>query len=270
MPAFEHEMNPAPDYTPRHPGSGRLKGKVALITGGDSGIGRAVAVLFAREGAKVAIAFLDEGEDARETQRLVEAENSQCLLIEGDIGIRQNAFAAVEKTVERFGSLDILVNNAAQQWLDQDLAELSEERLRRTFDSNVMSYFFCTQAALPHLSEGDAIICTSSVNAFQGMGALVAYSSTRGASLAFARSMAQQLADRKIRVNAVAPGPIWTPFIPGTLPAEQVEGFGSGTLMKRPGQPWEVATSYLFLASSDSNYMTGQTLHPNGGYIVGG
>ncbi|MEE4210695.1 MAG: SDR family oxidoreductase [Parvularcula sp.] len=269
MPAFEHEMDPPPDYAPRHPGSGKLKGKVALITGGDSGIGRAVAVLFAREGAKVAIAYLDEDTDAKETERLIKEENGQCLLIKGDVGDRAHAFEAVKKTVERFGGLNILINNAAQQWLDADLTELDEGTLRKTFDSNVMSYFFCTQAALEHLGEGDSIICTTSVNAFKGNGGLISYSSTRGASLAFARSMALNLADKGIRVNAVAPGPIWTPFIPGTMPADDVEGFGKQTTMKRPGQPWEVATSYLFLASSDGNYFTGQTLHPNGGYVVG-
>ena len=268
MPADEHAMDPAPDYAPRHPGTGKLDGKVALITGGDSGIGRAVAVLYAREGAKVAIAYLNEGRDAEETKRLVEAEGSECLTIPGDLGVKANATAAVEKTIERFGGLNVLVNNAAEQWMDEDLTELSEERLRETFDSNVMSYFFCTQAALPHLEEGDSIICTTSVNAFKGNDFLISYSSTRGASLAFARSMAQNLAEKGIRVNAVAPGPIWTPFIPGTLPAEQVEGFGQQTPMGRPGQPWEVATAFLFLASTDGNYYTGQCLHPNGGMVV--
>ena len=269
MPADEFKMDPAPDYAPRHPGSGKLEGKTALITGGDSGIGRAVAILYAREGANVAIAYLDEDRDAEETKRLVEAEGGECLLIPGDVGVKANAFAAVAKTAERFGGLNILVNNAAQQWIDEDLTTLEEDTLRKTFDSNVMSYFFCTQAALEHLSEGDSIICTTSVNAFQGMGSLIAYSSTRGASLAFARSMALNLADKGIRVNAVAPGPIWTPFIPGTMSADQVEGFGAETTMGRPGQPWEVATAYLFLASSDGNYYTGQCLHPNGGFVVG-
>ena len=176
----------------------------------------------------------------------------------------------MQKTIEQFGQLDILINNAAMQWLDDDLTQLDEETLRKTFDSNVMSYFFCSQAALPHLKEGASIVNTSSVNAFAGMASLVAYSSTRGASLAFTRSLAKQLAEKKIRVNSVAPGPIWTPFIPGTMPADQVEDFGSETLMGRAGQPWEVATAYLFLCSSDGSYYTGQTLHPNGGSIVGG
>jgi len=270
MPAHEHEMTPAPDYAPRHPGVGKLKGKVALITGGDSGIGRAVSVLFAREGAKVAIAYFDEDKDAEETKRLVEAEGSTALLLRGDLGVKETATRAVEETVKHFGQLDILINNAAMQWMDKDLTELSEETLRRTFDSNVMSYFFCTQAALPHLKEGASIVNTSSINAFAGNSALISYSSTRGASLAFSRSMAQNLVGKGIRVNTVAPGPIWTPFIPGTMPAEMVEDFGSQVPMGRAGQPWEVATAFLFLCSSDGNYYNGQTLHPNGGMIVGG
>ena len=269
MPAHEHKMEPSPDCMPKHKGADKLKDKVALITGGDSGIGRAIAVLFAREGAKVAICYLEEDKDAEETKRLIEEEGGEALLIPGDIADKDRAFDAVNKTVDTFGGLNILINNAAQQWMHQDLKELDEETLRRTFDSNVMSYFFMTQAALEHLSEGDSIINTTSVNAFAGMGALTSYSTTRGASLAFSRSMADQLVDQGIRVNSVAPGPIWTPFIPGTMPAEAVEGFGEQTPMGRAGQPWEVATCYLFLASSDGNYITGQTLHPNGGMIVG-
>lgn len=269
MPADEYKMDPAPDYMPRHPGVGKLKGKVALITGGDSGIGRAVSVLFAREGAKVAIAYLNEDKDAEETRRLVEAEGSEALLIPGDLGVKEHATEAVEKTVAQFGQLDILINNAAMQWIDEDLTELSEERLRRTMDSNVMSYFFCTQAALPHLKEGACIVNTTSVNAFKGNDSLIAYSTTRGASLAFSRSMASNLVDKGIRVNAVAPGPVWTPFIPGSMPADMVEDFGSSSPMGRAGQPWEIATAFLFLASSDGSFFTGQTLHPNGGMIVG-
>ena len=269
MPADEYKMDPAPDYAPRHPGVGKLKGKVALVTGGDSGIGRAVSVLFAREGAKVAIAYLEESRDAEETKRLVEAEGSEALLIAGDLGTKENCEKAVQATVDAFGQLDILINNAAQQWLDEDFAELDEEKIERMIASNIKAYMFCTQAALPHLKEGSSIINTSSVNAFAGMGSLVTYSMTRGASLAFSRSMSSNLAEKGIRVNTVAPGPIWTPFIPGTMPAEEVEDFGSGTPMGRAGQPWEVATAYLFFASSDGSYYTGQTLHPNGGKVVG-
>jgi NAD(P)-dependent dehydrogenase (short-subunit alcohol dehydrogenase family) len=269
MPADEHEMRPAPDYAPRHAGVGKLRGKVAFVSGGDSGIGRAVSVLFAREGARVAIAYLEEDRDAEETRRLVEAEGSEALLIAGDLGEKGHAEAAIERTVAHFGRLDVLVNNAARQYVDEDFAKLSEERIRTMLDSNVLSYMFCTQAALPHLKEGAAIVNTTSVNAFKGNDSLITYTVTRGASLAFTRAMAANLVDRGIRVNAVAPGPIWTPFIPGTMPAEKVEDFGSQVPMGRAGQPWEVATAFLFLASDDGSYFTGQTLHPNGGVVVG-
>ena len=270
MPADEFKMEPAPDYMPRFAGVGKLKGKTALITGGDSGIGRAVAVLFAREGANVAIAYLNEDKDARETQRLVEAEGAKALLIPGDLGDKANAEAAVAKTVETFGGLDILVNNAARQWVDgADFADFSEDKIRAMIETDVMSYIWCAQAALPHLGEGDAIINTTSVNAFHGHGTLLTYSTAKGANLAFSRSLAQKLAGKGIRVNAVAPGPIWTPFIPGSMSADKVKSFGKKVPMKRPGQPWEVATAYLFLASSDGSYYTGQTLHPNGGMVVG-
>jgi len=269
MPADEHRMDPAPDYEPRFPGVGKLQGKVALITGGDSGIGRAVSVLFAREGARIGIVYLREDRDAETTRQLVEREGSEALLIKGDIGEKGFATKAVASTVEAVGGLDIRVNNAAQQYFSDDLTEIDEQQIRRTFDSNVMGYFFMTQAALEHLSEGDAIINTASVNAFKGNPVLVDYSSTRGAITAFSRSMALQLLDRGIRVNCVAPGPIWTPFIPGSMPPDKVEGFGANAPMGRAGQPWEVATSYLFLATQESNYFTGQTLHPNGGKIVG-
>jgi len=270
MPADEHEMTPAPDYTPRYPGSGRLDGKVALVTGGDSGIGRAVSVLFAREGAKVAIAYLDEQEDAEKTKRLVEAEGAEALLLPGDLAEKAHARKVVEDTVERFGKLDVLVNNAARQWAAEDVRDIDEKQLRATFDSNVMAVFFVTQAALEHLKEGAAIVNTASVNAYRGNATLIDYSSTRGAIVAFSRSMAVQLMDKGIRVNTVAPGPIWTPFIPGGMPEEKVEDFGTQSPMGRAGQPWEVATSFLFLACDDSSYMSGQTLHPNGGDIIGG
>lgn len=269
MPAHEYKMDPAPDYTPRHPGVGKLKGKRAIITGGDSGIGRAVAVLFAREGANVGIIYLDEDRDAEETVSLIEAEGAEGYAIKADIGDRKQAFDAVEDLAAKLSGIDILVNNAAQQWLELDMAEITEDHLRRTFDSNVMGYFFCTQAAKEHIPEGGSIINTASVNAFKGNAALISYSSTRGAITAFSRSIAAQMVDDGIRVNCVAPGPIWTPFIPGTLPEQMVEGFGKQVPMKRAGQPWEVATSYLFLASDDASYFTGQTLHPNGGMIVG-
>ena len=269
MPADEHKMDPAPDWHPRHPGVGKLKGKRAIVTGGDSGIGRAVSVLFAREGATVGIIYLNEDRDAEDTAEAVRKEGAEAHLRRADIGRRDEAFAAIEDLAEKMGGLDILVNNAAQQYVATDLRDIPEEQLRRTFDSNVMGYFFCTQAALDHIPEGGAIVNTASVNAFKGNDTLVDYSATRGAITAFSRSVAKQVVKKGIRVNCVAPGPIWTPFIPGSMPAERVEDFGSHVPMGRAGQPWEVATSFLFLASDDGNYFTGQTLHPNGGTIVG-
>jgi len=268
-PGREHEMNPAPDYKPRYPGSGRLKGKATLITGGDSGIGRATAVLFAREGADVAIAYLDEHQDAEEAKRLVEAEGARCILIPGNLREKRNCTAAVEKTVEAFGKLDVLVNNAAHQEQAEDLREISEEQLAKTFETNIYAYFYMTQAALDHLKEGSAIVNVTSVNSYKGNDTLIDYSSTKGAITAFTRSMASNLVEKGIRVNGVAPGPIWTPFIPIAMDEEQVASFGSQVPMKRAGQPNEVATALLFLACEDSSYFTGQVLHPNGGTIVG-
>lgn len=270
QPAYEGPMTPAPEYMPRYPGSGRLRDKVALVTGGDSGIGRAVSVLFAREGAQVAIVYLNEHEDAETTKRAVEEEGSEALLISGDQRDRDFCFAAVRKTVEHFGKLNILVNNAAYQMEQEDIRGISEEQLKRTFETNVYGYVYFVQAALDHLDQGDVIINTTSVNAYKGNDHLIDYSLTRGASQNLTRSMAQALTEKGIRVNGVAPGPIWTPFIPGSMPAEHVEGFGEHVPMGRPGQPNEVAPCYLFLACEDSSYMSGQVLHPNGGVIVGG
>lgn len=263
-------MNPAPDYTPRYPGSGRADGKVAIVTGGDSGIGRASAVLLAREGAKVAILYLDEDKDAQEAKRAIEAEGSECLLIAGDVRDKSFCTRAVDDVVSRFGSLDILVNNAAHQSQEGDLEKLSEAELAKHFETNVYGYVFMMQAALPHLREGSAIVNVTSVNSYKGNDSLIAYSSTKGAITALTRSMASNLVEKKIRVNGVAPGPIWTPFIPMSMPEEQVAEFGSQAPMGRAGQPNEVAPSVLFLACEDSSYMSGQVLHPNGGMIVGG
>jgi NAD(P)-dependent dehydrogenase (short-subunit alcohol dehydrogenase family) len=258
-------MQPRPDYEPRFAGSGRLDDKVAVITGGDSGIGRAVAVLFAREGADVAVLYLDEGEDARETVRLVEREGRACLAIAGDVGDPGFCAKAIEQVMDRFGRIDVLVNNAAEQHPQKDVAEVTPEQIERTFRTNIFGYFFVTQAALPHLKPGSAIVNTTSVTAYRGSPDLLDYSATKGAIVAFTRSLAKKLVGRGIRVNGVAPGPIWTPLIPSTFPKDKVASFGADTPMKRPGQPNEVAACFLFLACEDASYITGSVLHPNGG-----
>ena len=270
VPGHEHEMRPAPEYGPRYPGSDRLKGDVAVITGGDSGIGRAVAVLFAREGAKVAIIYYDEHEDAKTTASEVEAEGGECLLIAGDQADAQFCRDAAAQVVERFGKIDILVNNAAVQKGYESLTDIPDEWLERTVRVNSLGYIFMTKAFLPHLGEGARIVNTTSINAFRGNASLIDYSTTKGANLAFTRSMASNLVDKGIRVNAVAPGPVWTPFIPSGMDADSVEGFGESAPMGRAGQPNELAPAYLFLACQDSSYVTGQTIHVNGGMIVGG
>jgi NAD(P)-dependent dehydrogenase (short-subunit alcohol dehydrogenase family) len=270
QPGSQEDMTPQPQSQPTHPGSGRLEGKVALITGGDSGIGRAVAIAMAREGASIAIAYLDEHEDAQETIRLVEAEGREAIAIAGDQGYEEHCRMVVEKTVERFGRLDILVNNAAEQHECDDITEISAEQLERTFRTNVFGYFFMTKAALPHLEKvRGTIVNSTSVTAYKGSPKLLDYASTRGAIVAFTRSLAKGLLDRGIRVNGVAPGPIWTPLIPASFDEERTASHGSSAPMERAGEPNEVAPSYVFLASADAAYMSGQILHPNGGTIVG-
>ncbi|WP_448559680.1 SDR family oxidoreductase [Tistrella mobilis] len=268
QPGREHEMSPAPDYMPRFPGTGRLKDKVALITGGDSGIGRAVAIGMAREGADIAILYLNEHRDAEETVRLVEAEGRQAMHIAGDVGDEAVCRRAVGEVVKTFGRLDVLVNNAAEQHEVKDFTDLAAEQLERTFRTNVFGYFFMTKAALEHLPEGGAIVNTTSITAYQGYPSMVDYASTRGAIVAFTRSMSKLLVDRKIRVNAVAPGPIWTPLIPASFPPDKVAEHGGSAPMGRAGQPNEVAACHVFLASEEASYMSGQVLHPNGGTIV--
>ena len=271
QPGLESEMRPQPQSkNPNYRGSGKLQGKVALITGGDSGIGRAVAIAYAREGADVAIAYFNEHDDAEETAKLVKAEGRRCLTVAGDIGDEQFCRDLVAQTVKEFDRLDILVNNAAEQHPQTSLEDISAEQLERTFRTNIFSYFYVTKAVLKHLPEGGAIINTSSVTAYRGSHHLIDYAATKGAIVSFTRSLAQSLAEKGIRVNGVAPGPIWTPLIPASFPADKVETFGSDVPLGRAGQPEEVAPSYVFLAADDSSYMTGQFLHPNGGEIING
>jgi NAD(P)-dependent dehydrogenase (short-subunit alcohol dehydrogenase family) len=271
QPGLQTEMNPQPvSEDPNYQGSGKLKNKVALISGGDSGIGRAVAIYFAKEGADVAIIYLNEHEDAEETKRQVEQEGRQCLLIAGDIGDEHFCKQAVKQVVDAFGQLDILVNNAAEQHPQNSLLNITSQQLEKTFRTNVFGYFYLTKAALPYLKEGSSIINTSSITAYEGHEQLLDYSATKGAVVTFTRSLAKSLVQKGIRVNGVAPGPIWTPLIPSTFSSDQVATFGSNTPMKRPGQPEEVAPSYVFLASDDSSYITGQMIHVNGGKIVNG
>jgi NAD(P)-dependent dehydrogenase (short-subunit alcohol dehydrogenase family) len=269
-PGIEGKMKPAPVSKPAEDLSGKLKGKVALITGGDSGIGRAVAELFAKEGADIAIAYLSEDKDAVETQHAVEDYKRKCVLISGDLSQQKNCKLAVDKVIKKFGRIDILVNNAAVHYESKKLEDISADQLVKTFATNIFSYFWVTQAALPQMPEGACIINTASVTAYRGSGTLIDYASTKGAIVSFTRSLAANLIERKIRVNGVAPGPIWTPLIVSTFDPKKVADFGSDVPMERAGEPAEVAASFLFLASNDSSYMTGQFLHPNGGEIVNG
>jgi NAD(P)-dependent dehydrogenase (short-subunit alcohol dehydrogenase family) len=270
-PGLETAMRPKPVADDaKYKGAEKLKGKVALITGGDSGIGRAVAVAFAKEGADVSIVYLDEHEDARETERLVKKHGRKCLLIPGDIGYESFCRDAVERTVKELGRLDCVVNNAAEQHPQDDITGIDREQLERTFRTNVFGMFFVTKAAVPHLKKGSTIINTASITAYEGNPMLIDYASTKGAIVAFTRSLSESLIKKGIRVNGVAPGPIWTPLIPSTFPPDKVAKFGTDTPMGRVGQPEEVANCFVFLASDDSSYISGQMLHPNGGQVVNG
>jgi len=268
QPGIESEMHPRPEFKPRFEGSGRLEGKVAVITGGDSGIGRAVAVGMAREGASIAIVYLDEHEDAAETVRLVREEGGNAIKIAGDIGSEAFCETAIKETIDALGKIDILVNNAAEQHVTKEPLEIEAEQLERTFRTNVFGYFFMTKMALRHMPPGSTIINTTSITAYRGSKELIDYAATRGAIVAFTRSLALALVEKNIRVNAVAPGPIWTPLIPASFDAERVAKHGDSTPMKRPGQPNEVASCHVFLATEEASYITGQVMHPNGGAIV--
>ena len=269
QPGLEYLMNPRPIYeNPAYSGSQKLQNKVAIITGGDSGIGRAVAVAFAKEGADVVIPYLYEQQDTEETKARIEQIGRKCLAFSADIRYKENCNKVIEQTIQAFGNIDILVNNAAVQFPQDKLTDISEEQLINTFATNIFSYFFMTQAALPHLKSGSSIINTASITAYRGEETLIDYSSTKGAIVSFTRSLSQNIVEQGIRVNAVAPGPIWTPLIPSSFSAERVSTFGTDTPMKRAGQPFELAPTYVYLASQDSQYVTGQTLHVNGGDFI--
>lgn len=270
LPGKEAQLEPKPDWVPHYPGSQRLLHKVAIITGADSGIGRATAALFAREGAAIVIAYLKEDEDAQKTLDIVTAEGGRGFLFRGDLGEASTATALVERTIEEFGKLDIVVNNAGEQHPDKSITNITEAQLQRTFQTNIFAMFYLVQAARKHLSHGAAIINCTSVTMYKGSAPLLDYSATKGAITAFTRSLSENLIGDGIRVNAVAPGPIWTPLNPsGGATEEMLEDFGESTPIGRPGQPNEVAPCFLFLACEDSSYMSGQVLHPNGGTIVG-
>ncbi|MGU3493967.1 glucose 1-dehydrogenase [Xanthobacteraceae bacterium A53D] len=271
LPGNEADLEPKPEWQPRYRGADKLKDKVAIVTGADSGIGRAVAALYAREGADIAIVYLLEDADAAETKRIVEAEGRRAVVLKADVGDREKCEHVVAETMKAFGRIDILVNNAGEQHPDQDITDITEQQLRRTFQTNIFSMFFMVQAARPHLKRGSAIVNCTSVTMYKGSKELLDYSSTKGAITAFTRSLSENLIADGIRVNAVAPGPIWTPLNPsGGASPEKLAHFGESTPIGRPGQPNEVAPAFLFLACEDASYMSGQVLHPNGGVIVNG
>ncbi|UQZ82628.1 General stress protein 39 [Paenibacillus konkukensis] len=269
QPGLEYLMNPKPIFdNPSYIGSGKLKGKTAIITGGDSGIGRAAAVAFAKEGAQVAIAFLYEVPDAEETKRHIEKLGGKCLTIQADLRHKAQCARVVQETLQAYGQLDVLVNNIGVQFPQPSLLDITEEQLLHTFQTNIFSYFFMAQAALPHLKAGSSIINTASITAYRGSKELIDYSSTKGAIVSFTRSLSMSLVSQGIRVNAVAPGPIWTPLIVSSYSAKEVSTFGTDTPMKRAGQPFELAPAYVYLASDDSRYVTGETMHVNGGDFI--
>jgi NAD(P)-dependent dehydrogenase (short-subunit alcohol dehydrogenase family) len=270
-PGLTEDMIPPPEDTMAYyQGNYKLLDKVAIVTGGDSGIGRAVAIGMAKEGADIVIIYLSEDEDARETERRVTNEGRKALILRGDVGSETFCKKAIKEIMDEFGQIDILVNNAAEQHPHESIEDITEAELTNTFRTNIFSMFFLTKYALPHLGEGASIINTASVTAYKGSARLVDYSATKGAIISFTRSLSQSLIEKKIRVNAVAPGPIWTPLVASTFSPEEVQKFGSDVPMKRAGQPDEVAPAYIYLASNGSSYVTGQTIHVNGGTIVNG
>lgn len=271
QPGIEEKMSLKPEYiNPGYKAAGKLINKTALITGGDSGIGRAVALHFAIEGADVAIAYLNEDTDALETQKLVEDAGRKCILFKGDVSKKEFCDRIIKQTISKFGELNILVNNAAQQFPQDDFLKISKQQLEKTFNINILPYFFLSQAALKHMTEGDNIINTSSVTAYRGSPHLIDYSSTKGAIVSFTRSLSENLAPKKIRVNAVAPGPVWTPLIVASFDEKEIREFGKKVPMGRAGQPCEIAPAYVFLASEDASYITGQVVHVNGGELING
>jgi NAD(P)-dependent dehydrogenase (short-subunit alcohol dehydrogenase family) len=271
QPGIEAEMNPQPvSIDPNYKGSGKLNNKTAIITGGDSGIGKSVSIYFAKEGADIVIVYLNEHQDAEETKKRIEAEGKKCLLMAGNIGDEAFCQEVIKKTIDQFGKIDILINNAAEQHPQNSLLDISAEQLEKTFKTNIFSYFYLTKAALPHLQKGSSIVNTASITAYEGHEQLIDYSATKGAIVSFTRSLAKSLAPQEIRVNAVAPGPIWTPLIPSTFSENQVANFGTNTPLGRAGQPFELAPGYVYLASNDSSYVSGQIIHINGGKIVNG
>ncbi len=271
QPGHTEEMHPHPiEVDENYKGSGKRKGKTAIITGGDSGIGRSVSLYFAKEGADVAIVYLNEDDDANKTKDMVENEGVRCMLLAGDVGDSSFCREIVDQVKAEFGKIDILVNNAAEQHVKESLLDISDEQLEKTFRTNIFSMFYLTKAVLPHLTKGSSIINTASITAYQGNPQLIDYSSTKGAIVSCTRALANNIADKGIRVNGVAPGPIWTPLIPATFPAEKVKEFGKNAPLGRAGQPSELAPAYVYLASDDSSYVSGQVIHVNGGSVVNG
>ncbi|WP_299331514.1 glucose 1-dehydrogenase [uncultured Psychrobacter sp.] len=272
LPGSQKQQQPTPEVLPKEYPNGKLAGKVAIVTGSDSGIGQAVAILFAKEGADVVVSYLCEDEDAKVTQQHIESYKRRCLLVASDLSNEDNCKALTDKTVEEFGKIDVLVNNAGRQVEQQTLTDISTEQLDKTIHTNFYPHFWLSKHALPHMQAGSSIINTTSITAYRGSDHLMDYAATKGAILSFTRALSNNLMsnDKGIRVNGVAPGPIWTPLIVASFTPDEIETFGQSSPMGRAGQPNEVAPAYLYLASDDASYVTGQVIHVNGGEIIGG